>query len=160
MAGYNNYSMSNNAVLAYQTGEKPKSKWTKKEIIEELRNQTEDLKVDIKALEKRSVSILREVALVQSSWHHTSSHFNRTDFYMVDASRIEEEDLKIEKKEITEKQVRAHYLEWSGTRNHPKATDHEEWGTIKGNWFYGDSGTKKSITGNGFKILEEGEKES
>ena len=49
---------------------------------------------------------------------------------MVDASRIEEEDLKIEKKEITEKRVRAHYLEWSGTRNYPKATDHEEWGTI------------------------------
>lgn len=156
MAGYDNYSMSNNAVAAYQTGEKPKSKWTKKEIIEELRDQSEDLKVDIKALEKLPVSTLREIALVQSSWHHTSSHFNRTDFYMVDASRIEEEDLKIEKKEITEKRVRAHYLEWSGTRNHPKATDHEEWGTIKGNWFYTDRGTKKSIKARGFNILEEG----
>ena len=120
MAGYDNYSMSNNAVAAYETGEKPKSKWTKKEIIEELRDQSEDLKVDIKALEKLPVSTLREIALVQSSWHHTSSYFNRTDFYMVDASRIEEEDLKIEKKEITEKRVRAHYLEWSGTRKHPK----------------------------------------
>lgn len=155
MAGYDNYSMSNNAVEAYQTGEKPKSKWTKKEIIEELRDQSEDLKVDINTLEKLPVSTLREIALVQSSWHHTSSHFNRTDFYMVDALRIEEEDLKIEKKEITEKRVRAHYLEWSGTRNHPKATDHEEWGTIKGNWFYTDRGTKKSIAARGFNILEE-----
>ena len=158
MAGYDNYSMSNNAVAAYQTGEKPKSKWNKKDIINDLREQSEDLTVDIKSLEKLPISTLREIALVKSSWHHTSSHFNRTDFYMVDASRIEEEDLKIEIKEQTEKRVKSHYLEWSGTRNHPKATDHEEWGTIKGNWFYGDSGTKKSITGNGFKILEEGEK--
>lgn len=75
---------------------------------------------------------------------------------MVDASRIEEKDLKIEIKEQTEKRVKAHYLEWSGTRNHPKATDVEEWGTIKGNWFYTDRGTKKSITARGFNILEEG----
>ena len=156
MAGYDNYSMSNNAVEAYQTGEKPKSKWTKKDIIDELRNQIDDLNVDINELDKLPISALREIALVKSSWHHTSSRFNRTDFYMVDASRIEEEDLRVEKKEITEKRVKAHYLEWSGTRNHPKATDYEEWGTIKGNWFISDSGTKKSITGNGFKILEEG----
>lgn len=157
MAGYDNYSMSNNAVAAYQTGEKPKSKWTKKEIIEELRNQTEDLKVGINTLEKLPVSTLREIALVQSSWHHTSSHFNRTYFYMVDASRITEEDLIAEPKGVIgEIRVKAHYLEWSGTRNHPKATDVEERGTIKGNWFYTDRGTKKSITARGFNILEEG----
>ena len=156
MAGYDNYSMSNNAVEAYQTGEKPKSKWTKKDIINELRDQIDNLNVDINELEKLPISTLKEIALVKSSWHHTSSRFNRTDFYMVDASRIEEADLKkIEKKEITEKRVKAHYLEWSGTRNHPKATDYEEWGTIKGNWFYTDRGPKKSITARGFNILEE-----
>lgn len=36
MAGYYNYSMSNNAVSAYADGEKPLSKWTKSEIIETL----------------------------------------------------------------------------------------------------------------------------
>lgn len=36
MAGYYNYSMSNNAVNAYADGEKPLSKWTKSEIIETL----------------------------------------------------------------------------------------------------------------------------
>lgn len=30
MAGYNGYSMSNNAVAAYENGEKPLSKWKKK----------------------------------------------------------------------------------------------------------------------------------
>lgn len=29
MAGYSGYSMSNNAVDAYESGEKPRSKWTK-----------------------------------------------------------------------------------------------------------------------------------
>jgi len=33
MAGYKGYSMSNNAVDAYNNGEKPKSKWTKEEIV-------------------------------------------------------------------------------------------------------------------------------
>lgn len=39
MAGYHNYSMSNNAVQAYNTGEKPLSKWTKAVIIEALLEQ-------------------------------------------------------------------------------------------------------------------------
>lgn len=33
MAGYYNYSMSNNAVSAYESGEMPISKWTKKEML-------------------------------------------------------------------------------------------------------------------------------
>lgn len=32
MAGYNGFSMSNNAVAAYEDGEKPLSKWTKADI--------------------------------------------------------------------------------------------------------------------------------
>ena len=66
MAGYDNYSMSNNAVAAYETDEKPKSKWTKKEIIEELRDQSEYLNVDLKALEKLPISTLRDIALVRA----------------------------------------------------------------------------------------------
>ena len=60
MAGYDNYSMSNNAVAAYQTGEKPKSKWTKKDIMEELRDQSEDLKVDINTRETPNIYIKRD----------------------------------------------------------------------------------------------------
>ena len=33
MAGYKGFSMSNNAVAAYESGEKPISKWTKREIL-------------------------------------------------------------------------------------------------------------------------------
>ena len=34
MAGYNGFSMSNNAVEAYENGEKPLSKWRKSDILE------------------------------------------------------------------------------------------------------------------------------
>lgn len=43
MSGYCGYSMSNNAVEAYRSGEKPKSKWTKREIIEEIKRQIEEV---------------------------------------------------------------------------------------------------------------------
>lgn len=33
MAGYSGYSMSNNAVDAYENGEKPYSKWTKQDLL-------------------------------------------------------------------------------------------------------------------------------
>lgn len=36
MAGYRGFSMSNNAVDAYNSGEKPFSKWTKSEILKEV----------------------------------------------------------------------------------------------------------------------------
>ena len=36
MTGYNGWSMSNNAVQAYEDGEKPLSKWTKKTLVYEL----------------------------------------------------------------------------------------------------------------------------
>lgn len=47
MAGYNGYSMSNNAVAAYQNGEKPLSKWTKKEILNQISNQIEQGELEL-----------------------------------------------------------------------------------------------------------------
>ena len=38
MAGYYGYSMSNNAVSAYEEGEMPLSKWTKQGVIEYIAN--------------------------------------------------------------------------------------------------------------------------
>ena len=37
MSGYCGYSMSNNAISAYNSGEKPMSKWTKVAILEEIK---------------------------------------------------------------------------------------------------------------------------
>ena len=76
MAGYCGYSMSNNAVEAYRSGEKPKSKWTKREIIEEVKRQIEEdeteLDVSLSDIEKMPVVALRDLALHEASWHHTS----------------------------------------------------------------------------------------
>lgn len=76
MAGYDGYSMSNNAVAAYESGEKPLSQWTKGDIISEIERLVSakeiDISFDIANLKKVPVSTLKDVCLKQTSWHHTS----------------------------------------------------------------------------------------
>ncbi|MEA5034359.1 hypothetical protein [Cloacibacillus evryensis] len=165
MAGYCGYSMSNNAVEAYESGEKPKSKWTKREIIEEIKRQIEEeeveLNVSLSVIEKMPLEALMDLALYESSWHHTSGYFNETSFYSVDASEITESDIEDwrlpEKKAQTERRAKAHYTKWSGRGKSRQRTEIEEWGVVKGNWFYSDNGGKKKyIHGNWFEILEYG----
>lgn len=163
MAGYHGFSMSNNAVEAYQHGEKPRSKWTKTAIIEELIEQEAPQEV-IDAARRTPLNVLRDVALMYSAYHHTSSYYNTTDFFSVDAESVTV-DLLIEKTEqyahdksekpATDEPVmrKVHYLTWSGSRKHPKATDHEEVCEIRGQWAYTSNG-KKLITGNGFRFMD------
>lgn len=167
MAGYNGWSMSNNAVAAYEDGEKPLSKWTKTDIFDEIENQKVKLKCSMEKLRKLPAKALKEVCLTYSSWHHTSNHYNRTDFYSLDIDYIEnltdekieglirdyKADKKTEDKPLDEK-WRCAFLEWSGTRKHPKATEVIEEGIIKGNWFYRKDGSKKKTTANGFRFIE------
>ena len=89
MAGYNGFSMSNNAVAAYEDGEKPLSKWTKADIFGAIEEQEVELKCSIEKLKKLPVKVLKEICLIYSSWHHTSNHYNKTDFYSLDVDRIE-----------------------------------------------------------------------
>lgn len=171
MAGYNGYSMSNNAVNAYNTGEKPLSKWSKTAIIEAIKDYIEEntdqtFNFNIDELKKVTIAELKTF-LYQSSWHHTSNHYNRTDFYSLDTDKIDDltSDIikemvmkkvnKIKKQsEPAEEIWKCSFLEWSGTRKHPKVTEITEIGTIKGNWFYRKDGSKKSIIANGFKMIE------
>lgn len=160
MAGYNGYSMSNNAVLAYSSGEKPYSKWTKAEIIFAIAESDRVLADKAKAL---TTSELKALFLRRSSWHHTSSHYNRTDFYSVclaaDALDIERtissRTPKEPKKKSTMVKAKVHYLTWEGTRKHPKAIEHEGYALLNDKWAFLVDGTKKSRTGNGFYIIEE-----
>ena len=131
MAGYKGWAMSNNAVAAYENGEKPLSKWTKAAILDAIRKQEIELKCSKEKLRKLPVEVLKETCLIYSSWHHTSSHYNKTDFYSLCA-----------------------FLEWSGSKRHPKATELIEVGIVKGDWFYREDGSKKKTTANGFKFLE------
>lgn len=87
MAGYNGYSMSNNAVAAYEDGEKPLSKWTKKVLFEEIEYINEEVyKLIIES--KLTAKEIKDEFLFNSSWHHTSMHYNETNFYKLDEEKI------------------------------------------------------------------------
>ena len=77
MAGYDGYSMSNNARLAYQSGERPLSKWNKDAFLEEVA----DLEGEIYEKVKNTPLYILKEFLCYSSWHHTSKHYNITNFY-------------------------------------------------------------------------------
>jgi hypothetical protein len=165
MSGYHNFSMSNNAISAYESGEMPRSKWTKGAIIDAISEIAKDYsEINVSGFKKVRAEILREQVLRRSSWHHTSSYFNETVFYTVSVNDVLSANKRIDKLQAAKvekivkpevKRVRAHYLEWSGTRKHPKATDCEAVGEIRGNWFYPDGESfKKSTTAKGFQILE------
>lgn len=173
-SGYTGYSMSNRAMQAYENGEKPYSKWTRGDLIDEIVDYVKacEVDVDVELLNKLSVKILKEVFLYRSSWHHTSSHVVRTEFYSIDYDKVGELDnewiadlIKIDDEEKAERAKRkaqkelgeqweCAYLVWSGTKAHPKATECVSVGTIKGNWFYLENGAKKSIAANGFRKLK------
>lgn len=168
MAGYNGYSMSNNAVAAYADGEKPLSKWTKADVLSAIKKAVEEGEVEIdfslENLKKVPVKELKTLCLYCSSWHHTSSHFNKTDFYRLSLDEIESlTDARIlgilneisekKKPEPTEEVWECSFLEWSGSRNHPKATRYTEIGTVRGDWFYRGNGLKKKTTANGFEFV-------
>lgn len=168
MAGYNGYSMSNNAVAAYESGEMPLSKWTKAAILEAVHTAVEDgeavINFEFNLLKKVKAADLKECLLYKSSWHHTSSYYNKTDFYSLDIDRLEEltaEDILKMSEKKTEKKAepqielwKCSFLEWSGSRRHPKAIEVTEVGEVKGDWFYRKNSGKKKTTANGFRFIE------
>lgn len=131
-SGYIGYSMSVRASEAYDNGEMPLSKWTKSAIVSAI-SAIDESKAEL--LAKLPAKVLKEKALYNSSWHHTSNHFNRTEFYAIDEDFIEhvtEDDVseilsaaKSTKAQAAPKVNRFvgdfDYIEWTGTRNHPKA---------------------------------------
>lgn len=136
-SGYVGYSMSVRAQEAYENGEMPLSKWTKKEIMYRL-NDLFDGEKDY--LKKLTVAELKQYILIRTSWHHTSNMCNATNFYSIDETAVEDlteerveeivkNRLEERKKEEREKEISPdrklgdlYYLSWSGTRNHPHAT--------------------------------------
>lgn len=158
MAGYKGHSMSNNAVAAYANGERPYSKWTKADILDELTA----MEYHSELVKELTASELKALFLRRSSWHHTSSHFNRTDFYSItddvnDAMiqwMIDQRTPKQPKKASPLIKAKVHYLEWAGTRKHPKAIEHEGYALLNDSWAFLPDGTKKSRSAKGFYIIE------
>lgn len=130
MAGYHNFSMSNNAVDAYENGEMPLSKWSKKAILAAVAAAAPDA---LPLLSNCPLAVLRAHVLERSSWHHTSSHYNKTDFFALDEFALEDLTPETVAEWIREHKTAAPaaapsrrpgsiaYIEWSGSLRRPRA---------------------------------------
>lgn len=165
MSGYCGYSMSNNAVNAYDNGEKPFSKWTKTEIIEAL----SDYPI-VEVLKKIPAKAVKQLCLVKTSWHHTSCKYNKTDFYSIDDWAVSQMS-----KATIDLFVNAHcdavksqnkrfkgtleYLEWVGSKRHPRPIQKRLTGDIEDRgcfyYVYVDNVLmlKKKKDSNGTKLI-------
>lgn len=144
--------MSIRAREAYDSGEKPWSKWTKDDILDSFDEPLRSL------LAKFSCKILKANCLRKSSWHHTGNYCNRTSFYCVlDADQINVDDFTNFKKKprqkaiIKEHYAVAKYNDWSGSRAHPHCEEKKaviHWTDKNGqpsmvNFLKGGCGTKR-----------------
>nr|DAG27467.1 MAG TPA: hypothetical protein [Caudoviricetes sp.] len=94
--GYRGHSMSNRAVKAYDRGEMPISKWTKKVLLEELAEVAydNDIAFENVALNRLTLKELQAAFLENSSRHHTGAFYSTTNFYSIAedaASRMNKE---------------------------------------------------------------------
>lgn len=179
MAGYDGYSMSNNAREAYEDGYMPKSKWTKATMIEAIKTYIEENLLDdewnfsIDKLNGMSRELLFNTFFIYKEWHHTSSKYNRTDFYGVNEfdvvnmtdekiDRLISEDKerrasRREKKQEKPEEPQGMYLcefkHWTGTKKHPKCEIVQTVGEIKGKMFYSSEYGNKRLSADGFRIL-------
>lgn len=84
--GYIGQAMSVNAYEAHENDELPISHWTKKKMLAVIKN----LGIDTKLLKKLTKNQLQDVALTQSSWHHTGKFYNQTEFYSINEKLLKE----------------------------------------------------------------------
>lgn len=173
MAGYHGYSMSNNAVEAYKSGEKPISKWTKSEILANIEKQIQSGIIPGFTMNPRLIpaSVLKELFLYKSSWHHTSSRYNHTNFYSYNDERLESLDdyylnrcIKDDTVMKENRQKRNNTVQfgvitvqvWGGTRTRPKIIGYDtQAGIVKGDWLHYPGGKYKTHANKVefFKIL-------
>lgn len=89
-SGYIGHSMSRRAAEAYEDGEMPKSKWTKKAMVAAIQAYCDEFDMlfapdMLKGLRKDEMF---ERFFHESSRHHTSKFFNETDFYKLDEDEV------------------------------------------------------------------------
>lgn len=157
MAGYYNYSKSNNAVAAEAHGRYPTTA----------------------AARLLGVPVAWVKLQHTREWHHTSGWYNSTDYYDVEtlaehlATDYGQEQLAQVKAEIAAQKKKpetvitgatVRWLEWVGTRNHPRAIERESTGctvTDAGGKFvtvalHDGTTFKKGKATNGFAVLVAG----
>ena len=165
MAGYaDDFSMSNNAIDAYNRGLRPRSKWSKADILNALpANARAYLQLDGYPLE-----FLREYFLVAEEWHHTSKLYNKTEFYRPGIDQWEDtytpEDVQdlyrvwLQRQQKAQaakaaapRKVRVTYTHWIDKRHYRTVT---EYALVRGPWIYTQSGLRKRADGTNIRIDE------
>lgn len=165
MAGYaDDWSMSNNAIDAYDRGLRPRSKWGKADILNALpANARVYLQLDGYPLE-----FLREYFLVAEEWHHTSKLYNKTEFYRPGIDQWEDtytpEDVQdlyrvwLQRQQKAQaakaaapRKVRVTYTHWIDKRHYRTVT---EYALVRGPWIYTQSGLRKRADGTNIRIDE------
>jgi len=87
--GYCGCSMSTRAVIAYESGERPKSRWTKQAMLEAIERCCHDEGIAYDATKFRFTKAeLFNRFFEWTSWHHTGKYANVTDFFGVDAEAV------------------------------------------------------------------------
>lgn len=106
-SGYSGWSMSLNAVAAYEGSEKPKSKWTKSAMLAEIDGYLDEcgltLDIDVSKLTKAEIF---DRFFEWSSWHHTSKFANVTDFYSLNEEALVAAARPRTEAELTERQAK------------------------------------------------------
>lgn len=137
MAGYFEYSKSNNAIDEENNGGFPASILAKK------------LGVSSKAIKE---------LMIPYAYHHTSCWYNKTDYYDMEYALEILDQLKAYKPKQSESEsyiADVKWVEWKGTRKHPKAVIHhaENIEVIEAGSFYifktNDGNIKKKIGSSG-----------
>ncbi len=166
--GYFGSSMSERAREAYSDGERPLSKWSKCDIIDEV-VELSDNRFTESDLRKFTKQTLAKAFLVNSSWHHTSIFANETDFYKIDEYDVNEATLqdlqniqntlkekkqKTSRQEIKKEKAKIDYDQWEGSRNYGKFINYKCYCIIIDGWAYLPDGSKKSLSSSHCKIVD------
>ena len=147
MAGYDGFSKSNNAIDAEDRGLMNASSVAKR------------IGVTAAIVKKHCQ---------HDEWHHTSSHYNKTEYYDFDnidditIKTMQEEHNKIQQKGTTiHHDCKVEWLDWGGSRKYPTCTERLEFGatiSVKGQTasikLKGGKTFKKRLTTNGFGFIE------
>ena len=179
--GYDGFSMSNNARMAYNSGEMPLSKWRKSDILTAIEECLDDACVDNKdeiivLLNKYNLNTLKGHFLEYKAWHHTSSYYNETEFYGINEMAMDDCIQDIDETKVRLDELEKYYLEnkkpkktysddlryveviygeWVGTRKHPKLEYYSSYAIIKGPWVYLRNGKRKKLEGLHMNISKE-----
>ena len=158
MSGYNGYSMSNNAVDAYNDYCMPYSKWNKSEILDAINNL--NLKGS-EMFETWKTSELKTL-LTYSEWHHCGGDFKKVDFYRVSEDSVEyyldhpseHPEVETVKRSKLKTEEGFYHGMYKWTEYHPTSrySKYKEWyepfknGIKKGDWIILPDGRRKKYS--------------